>query len=147
MVIHWEHLSLSVQVSQRGPLVAASGDPEGGVLDDLEWLAGCSFCGREPDWGSVHEKRPYQCFISEQQDVLRLAPVCTCEHFDDFEFLCCSCGYCLDMVAEGEVGVEGYPEDFGVTFEGKGGVSKGDGRVEMGLVGVGSEEGDVGLGG
>ena len=46
-----------------------------------------------------------------------------------------------------EVGVEGYPEDFGVTFEGKGGVSKGDGRVEMGLVGVGSEEGDVGLGG
>ena len=51
------------------------------------------------------------------------------------------------MVAEGEVGVEGHPEDFGVTFEGKGGVSKGDGRVEMGLVGVGSEEGDVGLGG
>ena len=61
MVVHREHLSLSVQVSQRGPLVAASGDPEGGILDGLEGLAGCSLGVGEPDRGSIREERPDEC--------------------------------------------------------------------------------------
>ena len=58
VVIHREHLSLSMEVSQRGPFVAASGDPEGGALDRLELLTGGLRGVGEPDWGSVCEERP-----------------------------------------------------------------------------------------
>ena len=143
MVAHREHLSLSMKVSQRGPLMAASGDPKSGVLDDLELVAGGFFGGRVPDRGSIHEERPYKCSIGEHYGLLLLTPVCTCESFDDFEAVCCFGGYCLDVVTEGEVGVESHSKYFGGAIEGEWGVSEGDGRVNMGLVGVGGEKGDM----
>ena len=60
MVLDREHLRLSMEVPLRGPLVAASGDPEGSVLDDLKRVAGCSWGVGEPDWGSIREERPYE---------------------------------------------------------------------------------------
>ena len=143
MVFHREDLSLSVKMSQRGPLVAASGDPEGGVLDRLEGLAGCSLGVGEPDRGSIHEERPYQCLVGEDYGLLLLAPVCTCERSENFEAVCGTGGYCLDVVAEGEVGVKRHTQDFGVTFKGKWGAVEGDMWMEVRLAGVGGEEGDV----
>ena len=143
MVIHWEHLSLSVQVSQRGPLVAASGDPEGRVLNGLEGLAGCSLGVGEPDRGSIHEERPYKCLKGKDYGLLLLAPVCTCERSKNFEAVCRTGGYCLDVVAEGEVGVKRHAQNSGVTVEGKWGAVEGDVWVEMRLASVGGEEGDV----
>ena len=143
MVAHREHLSLSMKMSQQGPLVAASGDPKSGVLDFLELVAGCFLCGRVPDWDSIHEETPYKCSIGKHYGLLLLTSVCTCETFEDFETVYYFGGYCLDVVTEGEVGVESHSKYFGGAIEGEWGVSEGDGRVNMGLVGVGGEKGDM----
>ena len=92
--------------------MAASGDPEGGVLDGLELLDGGLWGIGEPDWGSVCEKRPDEGLEGQHQCLLLLAPVCTGEGLDYFGFFFGSGGYSLDVVMEIEMGVERDPQDF-----------------------------------
>ena len=51
------------------------------------------------------------------------------------------------MFGEGQHRVEGYPEDFGVLAGGELLTPQGDAWVKSVLVGIGGEEGDMGLGG
>ena len=44
------------------------------------------------------------------------------------------------------MGVESHPQDPGVSFKGQGSLSEGNVRVGLGLLSVGGEEGDGGLG-
>ena len=127
--------------------MAASGDPEGGVLDGLELLDGGLWGIGEPDWGSVCEERPDEGLEGQHQCLLLLAPVCTGEGLDYFGFFFGSGGYGLDVAMEVEVGVERDPQDFRGTLEGERGAVEGDVGIEAGLMGIGGEKGDVRFGG
>ena len=63
----------------------------------------------ERDWGFVGDERADQVFVVQGQGLLLLNPVGPCKRFQDFSRLACASKDVLDVSAQLQDGVEGYP--------------------------------------
>ena len=74
VLVYCENFGFGVEVGRRGFFVAAQTDPEGLVLDDLEFLD-VGRCGRRvPDWGCVVEDMADEVIVGIKQGLCLITP-------------------------------------------------------------------------
>ena len=145
MVGDREDFGFRVEVVLGGVLEGASAEPEGTVLDSLEFGDVGEGGVRKPNWGSVGENGADEGFVGLEHCLLLVSPGGTSKGFENVEAGGGTGGNGGDVGGEIEVGVESDAEDLGIFCEGKRGIVDGDIWVEVGLVVVGGEEGDGGF--
>jgi len=79
----WEDFGFGVEVVGRGVLKGASAEPEGPVLDGLEFgnIGGGGI--RKPNRGSVGENRTNEGFVGLEHSFLLMSPGCASKGFED----------------------------------------------------------------
>ena len=79
----WEDFGFGVEVVGRGVLKGASAEPEGPVLDGLEFgnIGGGGI--RKPNRGSISENRTYEGFVGLEHSFLMMSPGCASKGFED----------------------------------------------------------------
>ena len=93
-------------------LRATGGDSKGRVLDGLKLLDIGDGCGRSPDWGGVVYDGADDGVVGEGDGGFVLSPCPTGKGFEDVQTFFRSVLDVGDMVAEGEVSVKSYAEEF-----------------------------------
>jgi len=79
----WEDFGFGVEVVGRGVLKGASAEPEGPVLDGLEFgnIGGGGI--RKPNRGSIGENRTNEGFVGLEHSFLLMSPGCASKGFED----------------------------------------------------------------
>ena len=88
---------------------------EGSVLDDLETICVSVGDDRGPDCGGVLQDGTGEGFVSGEKGLFVLAPRGTGEGFDKVEGFLCFKGGGADVGPKDKFGVQGEPEDGGVS--------------------------------
>ena len=128
-----------MKVPSGGSFHAASSNAEGGVLQSLQFLdVGVGGVG-EPDGSSVEKYGSDDGFVCDDYGFLLLAPVGASKSFENVEAGGDAGDEIVDVWAEGEMGVEGDPQDAGVSFEWEGVVVESDLWCRVGLSFIGCE--------
>ena len=117
MVIDGKNLGLRVKMVLRGHLQRPSGDPEGRILDLLEFDYSRVGDIGEPDGSSVVEKGADEGFVGDEEGLLLLAPGGTSNDLKDSESILGSVSYAGDVVGVGELGVERDTQNTGSFVE------------------------------
>ena len=98
MFIHyWKDFGFGVEVAGEGFVVGALADPQGRILDSLDFWDIVRGSVWEPDRSCISGDRMDECFVCVKHGLLLMPPGGTSKCLEDFELRFCSGGDCGDV--------------------------------------------------